>query len=55
MNEFTKRFVEGEKEKRKLYAKLLYPSNADFKWLIKNNQIKSCKMLVRNTDTAQEI
>ena len=55
MKAFTKRDVEGAKLARYLYAKLLYPSNADFKWLIKNNQIKSCKMLVRNTDTAQEI
>ena len=40
MKSFTKRDVEGAKAARKLYAKLLYPSNTDFKWLIKNNQIK---------------
>ena len=34
MKAFTKRDVEGLKSARKLYAKLLYPSNADFKWLI---------------------
>ena len=34
MNAFTERDVEGAKSARKLYAKLLYPSNADFKWLI---------------------
>ena len=55
MKAFTKRDVEGAKAERKLYAKLLYPSNADFKWLIKNNQIKNCKLLVRNIDTVQEI
>ena len=55
MKAFTKHDVEGSKAARKLYAKLLYPSNADFKWLIKNNQIKNCKLSVRNIDTAQEI
>ena len=55
MKAFTKRDVEGAKEARKLYAKLLYPLNADFKWLIKNNQIKNCEESVWNIDTAQEI
>ena len=53
MKTFTKRGVEGEKAARKLYAKLLYPSNSDFKWLIKNNQIKNCEVSVRNIDAAQ--
>ena len=55
MKAFTKRDIKGEKSARKLYAKLLYPSNADFKWLITNNQIKNCEVSVRNIDTAQEI
>ena len=38
-----------------MYPKLLYLSNVDFKWLIKNNQIKSCEVSVWNIDTAQEI
>ena len=45
MKAFTKRDVEGAKAARKLYAKLLYPSNADFKWLIKNNQINFFKVV----------
>ena len=53
MKAFTKRDVEGAKAARKLYNKLLYPSNGDFKWLIKNNQINNCEVLVRNIDTAQ--
>ena len=32
---FTKHDAKGAKVARKIYAKLLYPSNADFKWLIK--------------------
>ena len=55
MKVFTKRDVKGVKSARKLYAKLLYPSNVDFKWLIKNNQIKNCKVSVWNIYTAQEI
>ena len=38
-----------------MYAKMLYPSNADFKWLIKNIQIKNGEVSVWNIDTAQEI
>ena len=53
MNAFTERDVKGAKSARKLYAKLLYPSNSDFKWLIKNNQIKNCEVSVRNIDAAQ--
>ena len=52
MNTFTKRGVEGAKAAINLYTKLLYPSKAG---LIKNNQIKSCEVLVRNIDIAQEI
>ena len=40
MKAFTTRDVKGAKAARKLNAKLLYPPNADFKWFIKNNQIK---------------
>ena len=53
MKAFTKCDVEVVKAARKLYAKLLYPLNADFKWLIKNNPIKNCKVSVQNIDTAQ--
>ena len=52
---FTKRDVEGAKASRNLYNKVLYPSNTDFKLLIKNNQIGNCKLSVRNIDTAQDI
>ena len=38
MKAFTKRDVEGSKAERKLYAKLLYPSKADFKWFIKTTK-----------------
>ena len=34
MKAFTKFDIKGAKASRKLYAKLLYPSNAYFKWLI---------------------
>ena len=55
MRVFTKCDAEGAKSSRKLYAKLLYMSNPDFKWSIKNNQIKNCEVSVWNIDTAQEI
>ena len=55
MKAFTNRDVEGAKVARKLYAKLLYPLNADLKWLIKNNQIKKCEVSVWKIDTTHEI
>ena len=55
MKVFTKRDVKGVKSARKLNAKLLYPLNVYFKWFIKNNQIKNCKVSVRNIYTAIEI
>ena len=55
MKSFTKRDVEGSKAARKLYDKLLYRSRAEFKWLIKSNQIKNCDVSVWNIDTAQDI
>ena len=55
MKAFTKCDAEGATAARNMYAKLLYPSNADFKWLIKNNQIKNCEVLVRNINTVQDI
>ena len=55
MNTYTKRDVEGAKSATKLYTKLLYPQNTDFKWFIKNSQVKSCEVSVRNIDIAQEI
>ena len=55
MKAFTKHDIKGAKVARKMYAKLLYPSNVDFRWLIKNNEIKNCEVSVWNIDTAQEI
>ena len=55
MKAFTKCDVEGPKAARELCAKLLYPSNANFKCLINNNQIKDCEGSIQNINTAQEI
>ena len=55
MKAFTKREAKIVKSARNLYAKLLYPLNAAYKWLIKNNQIKNCEVSVQNIDTTQEI
>ena len=45
MKAFTKHDVKGAKLARKLYAKGLYPLNADFKWLIKitKSEILKCR------------
>ena len=43
MKAFTNRDVEGTNAARKLYAKLLYPSNVDFKRLIKTTKSKIAK------------
>ena len=50
MKPFTKRDVDGAKQARKLCAKLLCPSDKDFRWMTKNNHIKNCSVTVRNID-----
>ena len=43
MKAFSKRrIVAAEKKARSLYAGLGYPSLADYKWILKLNQIQEC-------------
>ena len=55
MKEFTKRETNGENMARQLYSKMLYPSNMDFRWMIQNNNINKCDVVVRDIDIAQDI
>ena len=52
---FTKREIKQSKAARKLYGKLLFPYNKEFRWMIQSNQIKNCKVTVRDIDVAHEI
>ena len=52
---FTKMEIKGSNIMRQLYAKLLYPSNTYFRWMIKNNCIKNCGVKVRCIDVAKDI
>ena len=38
-----------------LYAKMLYPSNTEFRWMIQSNHIKNCEITVRVIDVSQDI
>ena len=55
MKAFTKGEIKGENMVRQLYTKLLYPTNADFRWMIQNNHIKNCDVTVRDIDVTQGI
>ena len=40
---------------RQVYANLMYPYNTDFIWMIHNNHIKKCDVMIRDIDIAQDI
>ena len=45
---FTNREVTGAQKARDLYASLAYPSDNDFKWILKANQIKDCPVTLKD-------
>ena len=55
MRELSTREIKGSDMARKLYAKVLYPSNTDFRWMIQNNHINDCDKMVIDIDVLQEI
>ena len=55
MKAFTKKDIKGANREKQLYAKLMYPLDMDFLWVVQNNHIKNCDMTIRNIDVAQEI
>jgi hypothetical protein len=48
---FTKWQIKDTEVARSLYSKLYYLSWKDFKWIIRNNQIKDCPVTVKHIDT----
>ena len=52
---FTKRQIESADKERELYASLVYPSNADYKWILKSNQIKYCPVSIEDAEVATKI
>ena len=52
---FNKRETKRETMAKQLYSNMLYPSNADFRWIIQNNNIKNCDIMVRDIDAEWEI
>ena len=52
---FTKQQIANEDKARELYASLAYPSNADYKWILKSNQIKDCPVLIEDAKVAMKI
>jgi hypothetical protein len=52
---FTKRPIANADKARELYASLAYPSNADYKWILKSNQIKDCPVSIKDAKVAMKI
>ncbi|MGL6130279.1 MAG: hypothetical protein ACRCZ9_01525, partial [Fusobacteriaceae bacterium] len=52
---YSKRQIAGAQKAKDLYASLAYPSLADFKWIIRSNQIKDCPVSVEDTEIATNI
>jgi hypothetical protein len=52
---FTNREVTGAQKARDLYASLAYPSDNDFKWILKANQIKDCPVTLEDAGVAKKI
>ena len=50
---FTKKGIKGAKRAKQLYDKLLYPSDKDFRRVVKNNHINNFYTKIRNIDVAQ--
>ena len=53
MKAFTKKDIKGVNMAKQLYAKLLYPPDKDFLWLVQNNHINNCDTKIQNIDVAQ--
>ena len=52
---YTKRQLEAADKARQLYASLAYPSEADFKWILRSNQIKDCPVTIRDAEIAFKV
>ncbi len=52
---FMKRQIASVDKVRDLYASLVYPSDADYKWILKSNQIKDCPVSVKDAKVALKI
>ena len=48
---FSQRQIKGAEQAKTLYAKLGYPSQQDFRWMIQSNQIKDCPVTVQDVDS----
>jgi hypothetical protein len=55
MKLFTKRQIMGAEKACSLYAGLAYPSLADYKWILKSNQIHKCPVSYEDADAAEKI
>jgi hypothetical protein len=52
---FTKRQIASADKARDLYASLAYPLDADYKLILKSNQIKDCPVSVEDAKVALKI
>jgi hypothetical protein len=52
---FTKRQIASADKASDLYASLAYPSDADYKWILKYNQIMDCPVSVKDAKVVSKI
>ncbi|MGL6132320.1 MAG: hypothetical protein ACRCZ9_11980, partial [Fusobacteriaceae bacterium] len=52
---FTKRQLKNAEKAKELYASLAYPSDADYKWILKTNQIKNCPVSMEDAEVAKKV
>ena len=55
MKALTEREIKAANISIQLYTNILYPYNMDFRWMVQNNHIKKCGVMVRYIDISQEI
>ena len=52
---YSKQQIKGAETARVLYAKLVYPSVKDFRWIIISNQIQDCPVTVQDINISHTI
>ena len=55
MKMFSKRQIVGAEKARNLHGGLAFPSDLDFKWILKSNQVQECPVTTEDAGVAQKV
>lgn len=55
MKMFSKRQIVGAEKARNLHGGLAFPSETDFKWILKSNQVQECHVTTEDAGVAQKV